>query len=582
MTRSSPRIFGLTTLIFVTACNGPDSVEPTPADISQASVEMTELVTKQADLVTGGLGLAGLRAPRPEPQDPAAPTPDELRAMAFHTHFNGLSAINRPDGLGSFSSDGLPVVAGMEIMTRLPVGETDHTTRALLQIPTSFDPQAPCLLVAPASGSRGVYGAVPLVAPWALPKGCAVVYTDKGAGTDYFDVSRQTGVQLDGTRTALTSDNATELGFVPAMGESDTETAGQPMAIPHAHSGINVEAYWGEITLAATAWAIARLAEEFNDFDPDKLITMAAGLSNGGQAVLQALEKDSQGHLDAVVAIMPNIATPNAPSLYEYASMAALYQPCALGDPEFASDLPFANPLLIGFGPNRCQSLYEAGLINEPTPEAAMNALTDFGFDAESLSFSAATVALDIWRTVLVNYASAYMQTSFDAMPCGYGFDASQSTPVQRNIWWATGSGSPPGDGIVVVDDNMAERPTDPHFTGLQCLADLIQNDALQQAIAATRAQAQWPNEVPVFIVHGQHDALIPAVFSSRPYVAEAQAAGMDVDYQEIPGAQHFDAFLNALPMTNDNGPDWVPILPHGWSALDRAWEAVNGESPSN
>lgn len=582
MTRSSKLLLSLTTLFFVTACSGPDSVEPTPADSPEISVEMAEVVTEQTDLVSGGLGLAGLRAPRLEPQDPAAPTPEELRTMAFHTQFNGLSAINRPDGLGSFSSDGLPVVAGLEIMTRLPVGDTNHTSRALLQIPDSFNPQTPCLVVAPASGSRGVYGAVPLVAPWALPKGCAVVYTDKGAGTDYFDVSRRTGVQLDGTRTPLAPDNATDLGFVPAMGDSSTETANAPMAIPHAHSGINIEAGWGEITLAATEWAIARLAQAFDDFAPEQLITVAAGLSNGGQAVLQALEKDAQGHLDAVVAIMPNIATHNAPSLYEYAAMAARFQPCALGDPEFASTLPFANPLLIGFGPNRCQSLHEAGLINEPTPQAAMNALMDFGFDAESLAFSAATVALDLWRTVLVNSASAYMQTPFDDMPCGYGFDASQSTESQQNTWWATGSGSPPGDGIVLVDANVTERPTDPHFTGLQCLAELLNEATLHEAIDATRAKAQWPNEIPVFIVHGQHDALIPAVFSSRAYVAEAQAAGMEVNYLEIPGAQHFDAFLNALPMTHDNGPDWVPILPHGWAALDRAWEAINDQREAN
>jgi len=580
-TNTKQRILGLTVLLVVTGCTGPDSNESASTQAQPISEGMTEIITDQIDLVSAGLGLAGLRSPRPAPQDPANPKPDELRAMAFHTHFNGLSAINRPDGLGSFSSDGLPVVAGIEIMTRLPVGNTDHTTRALLQIPESFEPQTPCLVVAPASGSRGVYGAVPLVAPWALPKGCAVVYTDKGAGTDYFDVSGQSGVQLDGTRTTLTSENSQALGFVPNLDDASFEgnqTNGHPVAIPHAHSGINVEAYWGEITLAATQWAIERLTQQFSDFDQEQLITMAAGLSNGGQAVLQALEKDGQGHLDAVVAIMPNIATQNTPSLYEYAAMAALFQPCALGDPEFASTLPFANPMLIGFGPNRCQSLYEAGLINEPTPEAGINALTEFGFDAESLSFSAATVALDIWRTALVNYASAYMQTPFDAMPCGYGFDASQSTLLQQNTWWATGSGSPPGDGVVLVDSKMTERPTDPHFIGLQCLAELLNNAALQASIAATRAEAQWPNAVPVFIVHGQHDALIPAVFSSRAYVREAQAAGMSVDYQEIPGAQHFDAFLNALPITNENDIDWVPILPHGWSALDRAWEAVNAD----
>ncbi len=559
--------FGLTASLLVTACSGPEEA-PTSAT---PSFHTDQIVSEHTDLVSAGLGIAGLRGPRPEATDPTTPSADELRAMAFHTHFNGLSAINTSDGLGEFGAQGLPVVAGTEIMAWHRVGETDHFARVLLQIPEGFNPQTPCLVVAPASGSRGVYGAVPLVSPWALPKGCAVVYSDKGAGTDYFDVATQTGVQLDGQRVALETDAANQdlLGFVPERGEHN-DAPMSPVAIPHAHSQINVEAYWGTITLSATDWAKSQLAERFSDLDAGSLITMAAGLSNGAQAVLRAVEQDTQGRFDAAVAIMPNISPEGVPALYEYAATAALYQPCLLGDADFAANLPFANPLLIGFGPVRCQSLTEAGLLDEATPQAALETLTSFGFDQDGLMFSASTVVLDVWRTVLVNYASAYLKTPFDQMPCGYGFEASTASAAQKATWWATGSGSPPGDGITLVDA-QATNPADPHFAGLKCLYDLIEDDQLRASVAQTKASAKWSGDVPVFVVHGQVDGLIPAVFSSRPYVAQARENGMPVDYQEIEGAQHFDAFLNALAAD----PRWQPILPHGWDALDRAWQAI-------
>ena len=527
------------------------------------------LVTTHDDLVSAGLSLDELRGASPAPSDPEAPSADELRAMAFHTQFNSLSALRTADGLGTMTEAGLPRVAGVEIMTlRRVLGQDvpgqDHFARALLQIPDSFDEEAPCLVVAPASGSRGVYGAVPLAAPWALPKGCAIVYSDKAAGTDYFDFATQTGVELNGQRGAL---EETDPVFVP----SDTAVSGPLVATAHAHSQINVEALWGEITLDAARWALGQLAARGNGLNPDQVTVIAAGLSNGGQAVLRALEADEAGIIDAVVSVMPNITPPQAPHLYEYAATAALYQPCLLGDADFAADLPFANPLLIGAGRNRCQSLAEAGLLDEASPQEARRVLSDLGFDPSSLSFSAAIVALDVWRAVLVNYSAAYLAAPADGMPCGFRFEAPEASLTEKQNWWASTSGSPPGNGVVLVDTMMAGHPTDRYFPGLRCLAELTDDRRLQAATAATRAKASWPHDIPVFIVHGQHDALIPAAFSSRPYVAQARANGMSVDYREISGAQHFDAFLNVLPGEHA----WVPILPEGWAALDRAWSAL-------
>ena len=517
------------------------------------------------DLVSAGLGIDGLRAPAPIPASAELVTPELLRKVAFHAQYNGLSAISTATGLGDFSTTALPVIAGIEVSTWRKLNDIDHQARALLQIPDGFNPDEPCLIVAPASGSRGVYGAVPLVAPWGLPKGCAIVYSDKGAGTDYFDGASQTGVDLMGQRRH--KDEA-RLGFLPPHPPKDSSDYGQALITAHAHSQMNVEAYWGAYTLDAAQWAEHYLTERYDLTEAANLKVIAAGLSNGGQAVLRALESDQSKLLDAVVSIMPNITPPQGRHLYDYAIVAALAQPCAFGDAGFASTLPFANPLLIGFASIRCQSLYGAGLIDSPSPEAALDWLTATGFDADSLTFSASIVALDLWRIILANYASAYMKTGFHEMPCGYGFDASNATDLEKQLWWANGSGSPPNAGITLTDTQMASSPQDPHFAGLHCLYALRDDPALQASLNMITAKAKWPHPVPVYITHGQVDALIPATFSSRPYVAQAKAAGMMVSYEEIEGAQHFDAFLNVLPAEQG----WVPILPAGWQALDQAW----------
>jgi len=551
--------------LMLIACS-PPTMEDGPQRDSDPTASAMH-IAEYPDLVSAGLALEGLRGTIPVPDDLEAPSVAELRAMSLHTQFSSLSAIRTANGLGELTRQGLPKIAGVEIMTLRSLPGHDHSARALLQIPEGFDASRPCLVVAPASGSRGVYGAVPLAAPWALPRGCAVVYSDKGAGTDYFDHATGTGVQLNGQRVRS---GDSELAFEP----TDTAITGPLIAAAHAHSQINVEAFWGEVTLDAIRWALGQLGSRFESLRPDQVTVIATGLSNGGHAVLRALEADEAGLIDAVVSVMPNISPPDTAHLYEYAAMAALYQPCLLGDAEFAVGLPFANPLLIGAGRSRCQSLFEAGMLNEPSPAEAGRVLREFGFDQDSLTFSAATVALDIWRVVLANYASAYLKAPADAMPCGFRFEAPAASPAQKQAWWATASGSPPGNGVVLVDTLLDEHPTDPHFSGLRCLHALTNDERLQTSLAATRAEARWPHDIPVFIVHGQHDGLIPAVFSSRPYVDRARANGMTVDYREIAGGQHFDAFLNVLPGEHD----WVPILPHGWAALDRAWSALQQE----
>ncbi|MFX8055565.1 3-hydroxybutyrate oligomer hydrolase family protein, partial [Acinetobacter baumannii] len=79
-------------------------------------------------------------------------------------------------------------------LARVPGARQPH--RVVVQVPDAFDTGRRCVVVAPASGSRGVYGAIAVGGAWGLPKGCAVAYTDKGAGTDWFDLDAGQGIAL--------------------------------------------------------------------------------------------------------------------------------------------------------------------------------------------------------------------------------------------------------------------------------------------------------------------------------------------------------------------------------------------------
>ena len=169
----------------------------------------------------------------------------------------------------------------------------------------------------------------PSAAPWALPKGCAVAYTDKGAGNDYFDLDAGLGVRLDGTIGPPSTDEP--LGFVPEP------ASGTGIAVKHAHSRDNPEADWGHHVKQAAEFALQALGMAFPDAAPfafDDTTVIAVGISNGGGAVLRAAELEGNGSdgswLDAVVAGEPNVQVAGARPLYDYTTEAALLMPCAL------------------------------------------------------------------------------------------------------------------------------------------------------------------------------------------------------------------------------------------------------------
>ncbi|QOC23557.1 hydrogenase [Wenzhouxiangella sp. AB-CW3] len=555
------------------ACEAP---EPPPEPVEEAPAEAVAAdpserlqfpfpvrVTEHRDgddLVSAGLNVADLTGTAPAPADPEAPSAAELRRLAVHANWQGIGTLSPAAGLGGLL-DGLPEVPGHEFHAFLTLPDASQPFRVALQLPDSFDADAACLVVSPASGSRGTYGAIAVAAPWAFERGCAVAYTDKAAGTDIFDFSDGTGTDLAGRRV---ESGEAELGLAFAPLEEPAATVG----MRHAHSGDQPEADWGQHVLAAAAFGLDVIDSVLDaELDADSVRVLGFALSNGGNAVLRAAEIDDSGLLDAVVAVSPNITPLGQPALFDYASLAALYQPCLLADADFLDEVPMGQSPMDVMGQARCQSLAEAGLLDEPSPSAARDVLTEAGFDDAALSQSAVNIALDLWRSVLVTYASSYLQRGPFDMPCGFALEAAEATAAQRQAWWGSHSGIAPGNGIEIVD-TMADG-NDSTFAGLKCLRELVdgngpESDSLHAALRATQASAVLP-DIPVVVVHGRDDGLIPVAFSSRPYVTMARNNGARIAYWEVEQSQHFDALL-AVP---GFAGEYVPILPYGWQAMD-------------
>lgn len=534
------------------------------------------------DLLTAGLGVAGLRAmAAPAFADPAQPTAAELRRRAIWNNWRGIADLSPTGGYGEVYGS-TAAVPGREFsaLAKLPGARQPH--RVLVQVPDNFDAGKRCVVVTASSGSRGVYGAIAVAGAWGLPKGCAVAYTDKGNGTDYFDLDAQIGVAGDGRTAAL----GEALAFVP-----DAPVAASGVAIKHAHSQDNPEADWGRHVKQAAEFALTALDRAFPQAAPfrfDNTRVIAVGISNGGGAVLRAAELEGDW-LDAVVAGEPNVqvAGQGGRSLYDYTTEAALLMPCALLHLP-ADSLP-QPPLRAQVEPlwgARCASLKAAGAISGDTLAAqaasAHEQLRAHGWTDQALTAGALSVGFDLWRAIAVTYASAYGRYGVGEHPCGYAFAAQNAnfstraaTPAERAAWWADGSGIPPGAGVGIVDSKLAA----PDFTlpGLQCLRDLQVGDGeaaqrVQRGIAEVRAGLPQPG-LPVVVVHGTDDGLVPPAFSSAPYVAVAKSAGRDVAYWQVRNAQHFDGFL-ALPAY---GARYVPLLPYVYAALDRVSAQLDG-----
>ncbi|HTD29671.1 MAG TPA: 3-hydroxybutyrate oligomer hydrolase family protein, partial [Xanthomonadaceae bacterium] len=359
------------------------------------------------------------------------------------------------------------------------------------------------------------------------------------------------------------------------------------VAIKHAHSRDNPEADWGRHVKQAAEFALQSLDDAFPSAAPftfDNTRVIAVGISNGGGAVLRAAELDGDW-LDAVVACEPNIHVEGngGRCIYDYTTEAALLMPCALLHPALAPlPQPPASAQVAPIWAGRCAALKTAGLVGGDDTlaqaESAHAQLRASGWTDSAMRAGALSTGFDLWRAVAVTYASAYGRYGVGEHPCGYSFAAQNldlfssraATSTERAAWWSDASGIPPGAGVSIIDSKRA--PPDfilPGLQSLRALWDGLGADAtrVRSGIAETCAGLPRP-KLPIVVIHGIDDGLVPMAFSSAPYVTNANAGGSDVRFWQVRNAQHFDSFL-VLP---EYAARYVPLMPYVYAALDRVW----------
>jgi hydroxybutyrate-dimer hydrolase len=308
--------------------------------------------------------------------------------------------------------------------------------------------------------------------------------------------------------------------------------------------------------------------------------------------VLRAAELDAAGKFAGAVAVSPNVypGADGARPLYDYTTEAAIFQPCALAHPRFDQVLlarPGGKPSPAALA--RCAALHERGLLKaadaKGQAEEAYALMRASGWSDAALEAGALSTGFDLWRAVAVAYASAYGRYGADEMPCGYryavlGKDGAPraSNDNERAAWAPDGSGIPPSPAIGLVDTKAAGA--DPSLPGLLCLRDLWTGDGadarrVKEGIAATRAKLPH-KDLPLIVVHGADDGLVPSDFSGSAYARWVEASGGKLTHWQVANAQHFDAFLGLPPLA----ARYVPMLPYGYRALDAVWAHATEGKP--
>lgn len=472
------------------------------------AVNVVEYDGVNDDLLTAGLGAAGLAGAAPGYANALAPTAAELRRNAIWNNYRALVDMTAAGGYGLFygpnvTTEGVPgsgdgKIAGAEYIAFADDGSGARNVTLMVQVPAHFDPRKPCIVTATSSGSRGVYGAIS-TGEWGLKKGCAVAYNDKGTGAAPHDLMADTVPLIDGTRAsaAAAAAGGTAAQFRAPVGDAarNAFNALTPdrYAFKHAHSQRNPERDWGASTLQAIQFAFYVLNERYSprtgtghavaQIRKHNTRVIASSISNGAGAALAAAEQDWLNLIDGVAVTEPAVQLPQIPGLInierggvkvavagrplaDYMTWANLYQPCAGLAPELAGT-PFQASYVALFGfvaGNRCASLRAKGWLTADTPAAqaseALAKLKGYGWEADSDALHASSAAFEIPSAVSVTFANAYSRSSVTESLCGYSFGAvtAASLPTPLNPlflagMFATGNGVPPSSGIALIND---------------------------------------------------------------------------------------------------------------------------------
>ncbi|HEX2569505.1 MAG TPA: D-(-)-3-hydroxybutyrate oligomer hydrolase [Polyangia bacterium] len=593
------------------------------------------------DLLTAGLGRSGLAsATSPTIADANNPTAAELRRLAIYNNYRALVDVSAGGGYGTLYGPNVDAsgnvttgegrVAGVEYVAYADDGSGRQNVTMAVQIPSTFDRTRPCIVAAPSSGSRGVYGAIGTAGEWGLKRGCVVALTDKGTGNGTHDLQNNTVNLIDGVRQDAAA--ASKRSHFTAN-LSDAERAAFNAATPnrfafkHAHSQVNPEKDWGQYTLEAIEFAFYALNQELGEdagggqkrqtFRAGNTLVIAASVSNGGGSVLAAAEQDTSGWIDGVVVSEPNVnpaagtnltirrggraVTGPGKPLFDYFTLGNLLQPCAAlaQSTAAAPGVLLVNAARAG---NRCAALKAQGLLTSTTTaeqaEEAQQRLREYGWEPESGVLHASLYALAT-PAIAVTYANTYGRFSVKDNLCGFSFAATATdgtptalAPASLARIFGTGNGIPPTSGINLINN---DNPAGPLLDGISTSpstgqADLNADGALclrglwTGSDAAAQRVRSGVNEIlrtgnlrgkSALIVHGRDDGLIPVSFASRAYFAlnqQVEGAASRASYIEVTNAQHFDAFIG-LPVLAGYDTRYVPLHVYFIRALDAMYE---------
>ena len=569
------------------------------------------------DLATAGLGAEGLQSATPPPfADPKKPTAQELRRRAIYENYRGLTDTSAGGGYGRFFGPGVPTAPEQPAPPEKIPGEEyrvygDGNVTMLLQVPDSFDPKSPSLLLVPSSASRGVYGGI-AVGEWGLKNGFAVVYTDKGTGTGFHNLDQDRVILKDGTQTDSAGADG-QATFVAPDAAAARSLGPHRYAAKHAHSGQHVEAKWGEHVLESARFAFSVLNEVFGDIRPQNTHVIASGVSNGGGASLRAAELDREELIDAVAVSEPNI-TPvfdpgfvirqgqgepllnHSQTLLEYASFSNLYQSAAGLAPENAGA-----PLNAGASPERAAALKRAGLLKSQTLEEqgreAQLRLREAGFLPEQDLIAPSHATLEVPLAMALNTANAYGRFLVSDQLAGYSLaavdDEGRPTALDEEgqaSLYARSNGICPTGGISIINDRTEGGPIESKRSFAQNLEGALELRALATGVEPTTGQAlegelaeqserirSGMEEIkaggdlqgkPAVIVNGRCDAVLSPNHASRSYTGKSLLTEGDrsrLSYVEVTTAQHLDV-LNGLPAF---AKDYVPLAPYLLQALN-------------
>jgi hydroxybutyrate-dimer hydrolase len=576
------------------------------------------------DLAFAGVGQTALMdaSTLPGYADPVHPTAGELRRAAMARKFDKGSGEGRLWGANidpatNKAVSGEGKIAGKEFLAYNDDGTGKKNVAMFLQVPDSFDPSNPCIVVlAPSSANRlfaDTYAAV-----WGLRRNCAVASSDKGGGQGIHDLSSNRVVLIDG----VTAD--ADIAGKDSHYTSDLDAAARSSYLakyPHRisakyYGGRNVLADQGNDLVNAARFAFFELNALYGGgakgikLTRENTMVILAGRSSGGGAAIKGAEDDHGGWFDAVVVVEPTVNpiadsrvsvqrkgvtyASTGQSLADFLMMISLYMPCAgmadSGWPGYAS---------LSNGANLCASLRQKGLISGETLNAqardAERILIAYGFDPDTNRFwpvNGQANPLYIAHAVANSYMGTGVERNLCNFTVGLTADAngrpSAPTPAQLAAMWVTAGTYAPqmyyedsAGGAVAFNRGISPSSgrADYSLDGGLCLQALKKGSSAESAAyRAGELAGSFNGDLhgkPTIIVHGREDARVPTTLTSRNYLglnSVVEGANSKLHYVELTNVSHIGS--QAL------NPYAISQAYYFYQALDLMWNHLKTGAP--